>query len=182
MTLASKCSDTNRFRFKALYEAVKHNAPLYERSVNHMDSYQLRILEHNIFYGAISEIKINTGLISDNAASLSDKSEKELTEDHIFSPQRFASYFFKNILGMTFEEFLENVIPICYVIKVTKKENNDLLNLEKANKKENKFVLDKYEQMGITIWGGYDKYDRIPDYILDTIPTVFKEMSYDYDI
>ena len=56
------------------------------------------------------------------------------------------------------------------------------MNLEKRNKKNNKFVIDKYEQMGITISRGYYKYNKIPDDILDTIPSILKEMNYDYDI
>jgi hypothetical protein len=56
------------------------------------------------------------------------------------------------------------------------------MNLEKRNKKNNKFVIDKYEQMGITIRRGYCKYNKIPDDILDTMPSILKEMNYDYDI
>ena len=167
---------------KALYQIIKNNALYYKEAERLQKTDDLRILEHNIFYGTISDVRIDTGLISDKAADLLTErtSENELTMDHIFSPQRYARFFYKNIMDMTSEQFLEYIIPLCYVIRVTKKENNELMNLEKANKKENKFVIDKYEQMGITIRRGFYKYNKIPDDIMDTMPSLLKEIGYNY--
>lgn len=169
---------------KALFKAIKNNASWYEEADRLQQTASLRILEHNIFYGSISDVKIDTELISDKATDLlaEGTSENELTMDHIFSPQRYARFFYKNIMNMTFEQFLEYIIPLCYVIRVTKKENNELMNLEKTNKKENKFIIDKYEQMGITIRRGYDKYNKIPDDILDILPLTLKKIDYEYGI
>lgn len=167
---------------KALYESIKNNALYYKEVELLQKTNNLRILEHNIFYGTISDVKIDTGLISDKAADFlaEGTSENELTMDHTFSPERYAGFFYKNIMNMTFEQFLEYIIPLCYVIRVTKKENNELMNLEKANKKENKFVIDKYEQIGITIRRGYQKHNKIPDDIMDAMPSLLKEIGYNY--
>jgi len=169
---------------KALYRFMMNNAEFYEEEDRLQRIAGIRLLEHGVFYTALSDVKIDTGLISDKAVDLlaESNSDNELTMDHIFSPQRYARYFFKNIMNMSFEEFLTLIVPLCCVIKVTKKENNELMNLEKRNKKNNKFVIDKYEQMGITISRGYYKYNKIPDDILDTMPSILKEMNYDYDI
>jgi len=179
-----KLSFSNKSKLNSLYPVIMNNVSLYEEADRLQNSSLLRILKHNLFYGTISDVKIDEGYISDKAASLLAEGglESNLTQDHVFSPQRYACFFYKNIMNMTFEKFLEYIIPLCCVITVTKKENNELMNLEKENKKENKFVIDKYEQMGIIIRRGYHTYNKIPDDIMDAMPSILKEINYDYDI
>ena len=79
---------------------------------------------------------------------------------------------------MSLEQFIEEVKCLGLVITVTREENTQLSQTEKKNKKENKFVIDKYKQRGITLHRGYETYNCVPDDIIAMIPEDLKKATY----
>ena len=163
-------------KLEALYRFINHTHELFLYAHQTQNKDMLRILTHGGFYGTISDIKEPTNLLSDESID-----EEETTKDHIFSPQRYAPYFFFHIKELSLEEFINLITPLCLVVTVTKAQNTQLMLLEKSNKADNKFVLDKYEQMGITLWRGYEKIEGgLPDDILSQVSQELRNVGYFY--
>jgi len=163
-------------KLRDLYRLMKHNASFYEE--NKYQSNQMRSLNHNIFYGAISEIKTKTGFKSDNALDYKMK-KKKTTDDHIYSPEKYARVLYQSILqGMTEDEFIERITPLTYTIEVTPIENKQLQNLESKNNKNNTYTIDKYKELGIVLKKGYMTYHQLPIDYIDEIQYL-KERKYD---
>ena len=161
-------------KLEALYEALLLLHPMYMKSFETKNRTKLGLLEDKVFYQGLRDLKIDTTLISEDAV----KTSNAKTKDHLLSPQRYAHYFFTKVKEMSLEQFIEEVKCLGLVITVTRQENTQLSQTERKNKQENKFVIDKYKQRGITLHRGYETYNCVPDDIIAMIPEVLKEVTY----
>lgn len=166
-----KLTVENKFKFKQVYESIIRIRDLYF-------SYPVdrrRYWDHGIFYEGISSMKFKTGL-----QSVKSLNTKNITDDHIFSPQKYSNYAFTHILSWSLEQFINIFSPLCLTAQVTKKENDQCQSLEMECIKENNFIINKHKELNIYFRKDYDKYLGLPDELIKSISHL--PNTYDYYI
>lgn len=163
----------NKDKFELIYESI---IDLRNRYFSYPVD-RRRYWDHGIFYEGISSMKFKTDLQS--VKSLNTDKES-ITDDHIFSPQKYSNYAFTNILNWSLEQFIDIFSPLCLTSQVTKKENRQCQALELKCIKENNFIINKHKVLNIEFRKHYDKYLGLPDELTDCVSHL--PNTYDYSI
>lgn len=169
-----KLTVENKSKFELVYKTLIRIRDLYF-------SYpvdQRRFWDHGIFYEGISSMKFKTGLQSVKSLN-TDK--KNITDDHIFSPQKYSNYAFTNILNWSLEQFINIFSPLCLTAQVTKRENDQCQLLEIECIKENNFIINKHKELNIKFRKDYDKYLGLPDELTDCVSHLPNTYNYSID-